>query len=55
VNNFLIHHDSRNNRGRKHFNLHRFLVNTKVMAIEIAATLVFLNWLARILIHELWK
>jgi len=53
--NILIYRDSRNYRGRKHFNLHRFLVKTKIMAVEIASTLVFLYWIARTLIHELWK
>ncbi|HEY1253870.1 MAG TPA: hypothetical protein VGF01_03730 [Terracidiphilus sp.] len=51
----FIQRDNRNYKNQKHFSLNRFLVKMKAMAIEIAATLVFLNWLIRILIHELWK
>jgi hypothetical protein len=35
------------------FDLHRFLTKIKVLAIEIATTVVFLIWLYRAFLHEI--
>ena len=39
--------------NRKRHDIHRLLVDLKVYAVEIAATLVFLVWLARAVWNEL--
>jgi hypothetical protein len=41
-------------RNRKHnFNLHELLMQLRVSAMELAATIVFFVWLFRALLHEL--
>jgi hypothetical protein len=35
------------------FHLHRFLVNAKIITVEIASAVVFVWWVVRALIHEL--
>jgi nitrate reductase NapE component len=44
---------SSKHNSRKQFNLHLFLVNAKIIAIEIAGAVVFFVWLFKTLIHEL--
>jgi hypothetical protein len=38
---------------KRGFNLNRLLVQVRVWAVELTATLVFLVWLYRALLHEL--
>jgi hypothetical protein len=38
---------------RKPLDFHAILLNTKVIAVELASTIVFLWWLVRLLIKEL--
>lgn len=42
-------------KRRKPFNLHKFLIQTKLIAVEIAATIVFLAWLYHEVMHELGR
>ena len=35
------------------FDLHRFLLNAKIITVEIASAIVFVWWVVRTLIHEL--
>jgi hypothetical protein len=38
---------------RQPFDLHRFLLNAKIITVEIASAVVFIWWVVRTLIHEL--
>jgi hypothetical protein len=40
-------------KKRKPFNLHKFLIQTKLVAVEIAATIVFLAWIFHEVMHAL--
>jgi hypothetical protein len=42
-------------KKRKRFNLHHFLIDVKIVAVEVAATIVFLYWLGRGIWHELGR
>jgi hypothetical protein len=44
-------------RRKKHhsFDLHAFLTSIELAALRIAVTVVFLTWIIRHLIQEVWK
>jgi hypothetical protein len=44
-----------NRRKRKPFNLHAFLTKVEFAALRIAVTVVFLVWIIRHLIQEVWR
>jgi len=40
-------------RRKKPFNLHRFILNSKVIAVEILTAIAFLTWIFRAFLHEI--
>jgi hypothetical protein len=42
-------------KKRNSFDLHAFLMSVELGALRIAATVVFLTWIIRHLIQEVWK
>jgi hypothetical protein len=44
-----------NRRKRKPFNLHAFLTSVERAVMRIAVTVIFLDWIIRHLIQEIWR
>ena len=42
-------------KKRTSFDLHAFLTNVELAALRIAVTVVFLTWIIRHLVQEVWK
>jgi uncharacterized iron-regulated membrane protein len=42
-------------KKRNSFDLHAFLTGVELAALRIAVTVVFLTWIVRHLIQEVWK
>jgi hypothetical protein len=48
-------HRSGKRKMRNSFDLHAFLTSVELAALRIAVTVVFLTWIVRHLIQEVWK
>jgi len=55
LSNLLTRRRSHKRNNRNSFDLNAFLAGVELTALRVAVTIVFLAWVVRHLIQELWK